>query len=172
MCILFKHLFIYIFLLCFLLSCGGGGGGESDFVGGANVSIAVRPDKVDTGDHVLLRTVISDVYKDGIALKFRYPVALSFVPESAYFEADGEDVKITPNYEEFAASGRFVYLVFFLTQPEIIENGAVVYLELKADSIMEEADISVDADINTGEFNVNEPQFSPQDIVSVELGTR
>ena len=165
---LFRGIVLF-FVLCPMIGCGSGGGSGSDYVGGANVSISVEPQEVDTGDQVLVSVGIGDVHPDGIALKIRYPQQLSFVTASALLEINGQRTLTSPDFEESSATGAYTYLVFLLDQPLLIERGGSLTFELRALGQISKGEIGVDADINTGEFDSSAPQFSAQDSVLVTI---
>ena len=59
-------------------SDGGGGGGGGNFSGAANVQINAEPKEIDAGDHMRIRTFVSDIHENGIALKFQFPAKMTF----------------------------------------------------------------------------------------------
>ena len=160
----------------FLGACGGGGGGDSDYVGGAEVSISAQPATLDPGDWIQVSVRISKVHKNGIALKIRFPEALKYSDSTSVLTVNNNEFKLTPTVN--ASDGRYTYLVYFLSQDyfgqEGTDTGDLVF-ELKALESYDDGEIGVDVDVddptisNDSEFNVNDPEFYPDDAVQFRI---
>ena len=158
-----------------LTACGGGGGGGGDFVGAADVWIGANPTSIDTGDRLQITLHLSNVVEDGIAVKLRYPVGLSYVPDSARLTVDGNDIDLNPQ-NNTPVEG-VVYLVFYLSQAIFGENNrGELVVELEGIDTIRDGEISVDADVNDPavddalEFDPENPEFSGNDSVFVSVG--
>jgi len=170
-----------IFLGCItipsLTGCGGGGGDDSsDFSGAANVSLSLTPSNLDSGDRTLVRVEVSDVHASGIALKFRYPKGLAYVPKSGVIIVEEKQTTITPRVNAVTADEGSVYLVFYLSQKMFRRKGQIysgepgtVELQLVGKSAISDGLVEVDADVNdpsvadTEEFNITKPEFLAED---------
>ncbi len=163
-----------VFIALFSVGCGGGGGGGGGFVGAANVSLQARPTSIDTGDNTRLTVQISEVHEDGIALKVRFPKALTYVPDSAILDADDTEYDVTP--EDNVSINNYTYLVFYFDRSTFgnADFGSFT-LELKAKTEVEDETIGVDADIddplvdNTHEFQSDNPEFAAESEVSIRV---
>lgn len=161
---------------------GGGGGGGSDFVGAANVTMLVQPNSIDTGDQAEVRAIIGEVNANGIALKFRFPAGLRFVPRSASLTVNQTSMDLTPQFNVTSENDNENYVVFFLAQSLFRtsgqeyqgEQGAVTF-QLEGVSEIREGEVEVDADVddpdidNAAEFTVTKPEFSAVDQASIEV---
>jgi len=157
-----------------LTGCGGGGGGGgSEFVGAASVSLAVTPTEVDTGDNTRMQIRLSDVHKDGVALKVRFPSGLSYVPDSAFLFVDESKKNLSPTNN--VKIDDHVYLVFYITQNTVgKDKQGTITIEIKAKE-QGNGSVEVDPDVddplisNDVEFNTKDPQFDPDDSVDVKI---
>lgn len=161
-----------------LTGCGGGGGGSdsSTFSGAATVSLDLTPSTIDSGDETLVKAWVGDVHQSGIALKFRFPSGLRYVPESATLTVGEKEVDIKPRNNVLTTDEKSTYLVFFISQrlfrqPSQEYNGepGLVQLRLVGKSLVNEGLVEVDADVNNPdvpdpvEFNVSKPEFTAVD---------
>ena len=153
----------------FLVGCGSGGGGDDDFVGAGNLTLSVTPRQVDTGDQILVKVNVTEVHAQGVALKVRYPSELSYVADTSFLTIGDSELDIAPNVEIASENNLDTYLIYFLNSPAFIQNGGELTVQLRADSILDEGEIEVDADINTDAFDVSNPQFTAQDSASIEV---
>jgi hypothetical protein len=166
-----------------LLGCGGGGGDDSsDFSGAANVSMSLNPSTLDSGDRTLVRVEVSDVHLNGIALKFRYPAGLVYVPNSATIIVDEKETKIKPRVNAVTSDDESVYLVFYLPQKlfrragqEYAGEPGTVEVQLVGKGAVREGLVEVDADVDdpgvadTLEFNISKPEFLAEDQQSITV---
>jgi hypothetical protein len=166
-----------------LLGCGGGGGDDSgDFSGAANVSMSVTPSNLDSGDRTVVRVEVSDVHENGIALKFRYPAGLVYVPNSGTIIVDEKETSIKPRVNAVTADDESVYLVFYLPQKLFRRSGqqyagepGTVELQLVGKLAVQDGLVEVDADVDdpgvadTLEFNISKPEFLAEDQQSITV---
>jgi hypothetical protein len=161
---------------------GGGGGGGGDFVGAATVTISTSPNRIDTGDQTLVSTRISEINDRGIALKFKFPAGLRYVPNSASLDANGDEQDIDPAFQATSSRENDNYLVFFLTQSQFQPSGrdyngesGTLTIRLEGTSGVRDGLVEVDPDVddpdinNSAEFDVNEPEFTAEDAASIEV---
>lgn len=169
-----------------MCGCGGGGGDDSsDFSGAANVSMSVNPSTLDSGDRALVSVEVSDVHANGIALKFRYPNGLAYVPKSGALFVDEKKVTIKPVVTAVSADEASVYLVYYLPQKlfrrasqQYAGEPGTVEFQLVGKTAVNDGLIEVDADVddptvsNTTEFNISKPEFLAEDqqSISVQVG--
>ena len=162
-----KNFVLALGVFCSLCSCGGGG--SSDFVGAAVLSVEVQPNTISPGDHMQVQIGISDVHQNGIVLKVRFPDGLVYVPDSSVLEVDGSERDAAPDVN--TSDGRDVYLVYYVQQKFFGEEGqdhGTLTLELRgvdtADGEVEvDADV-IDSSISGGaSFDVNNPNFVAED---------
>lgn len=160
--------------LPFLTSCGGGGGGGGGFVGAANVSVDASPTSIDTADRMQVQVFVSDVNKDGIALKLRFPDSLAYVPDSSRLVVDGADGDVTPTVSQ-SKDGK-AYLVYYFSQSRFGEGlSGTLTIQLVGVSRVGEGLLEVDADVddpakdNATEFSIDTPEFEAQDQTSIQV---
>lgn len=159
-----------------LSNCGGGGGGGGgDFIGAAEVTVRASPSSIDTGDRMLVTAEISSVNDSGIALKFKYPDGLGYVPSSSSLVVKDQSIDITPtvNHNE----NNFIYLVYYLKKSFFgSDNKGKVELFLEGKSAVVDGVLSIDADVdnpnidNSVEFDPKNPGFTAQDMIDVKVG--
>jgi hypothetical protein len=156
--------------------CGGGGGGGEDFIGAATVSLSASPRTIDTGDRTEIRCDVRNVADTGIILKFRFPVGLEYVPESASITEDGVRTLISPQFLELDEDEDFFFLVFFLRVRDFARDGSGrVEFQLAGKEETDVSIIEVDADIddplidNASEFDREDPQFAPESAASITV---
>jgi hypothetical protein len=167
-----------------MVGCGGGGGGDDsgDFSGAANVSMSVKPSSLDSGDRTLVRVDVSDVHENGIALKFRYPAGLVYVPNSATILVDDKETAIKPRVNAVTSDDESVYLVFYLPQKLFRRTGqdysgesGTVELQLVGKLAVRDGLVEVDADVDdpgiadSVEFNLSKPEFLAEDQQSISV---
>lgn len=166
-----------------LVGCGGGGGDDStDFSGAATVSMSLTPSQLDSGDRALVSVDVGDVHPNGIALKFRYPDGLSYVPKSSVLIVDGDDIKISPRVNVASTDGGSTYLVYYLPQKlfrraKEIYSGepGTVQFQLVGKSAVTDGLVEVDADVDDAnvddniEFNVATPEFLAEDQQTISV---
>jgi hypothetical protein len=165
------------------MGCGGGGGSDSsDFSGAATVSLNLTPSVLDSGDRTQITIDVGDVHPNGIALKFRYPSGLVYVPKSAMIIVNEKETTITPRVNVTSTDGEFVYLVFFLPQklfrrPKETYTGepGTIQFQLVGKSYVKDGLVEVDADVDdpsvndNTEFNVSTPEFLAEDQQSITV---
>jgi hypothetical protein len=175
-------------LACFLTfgsltGCGsGGGGGGEEFVGAANVQLRLQPSRIDSGDRTLVTVEVSEVHKNGIALKVRFPKGLRYVPASATLTADDKETDVTPTVNTPSADGGDIYLVFYLAQSLFRPSGqeyngetGIVTFQLEGTSVIRDGKVEIDADVddpaedNSVEFKLENPEFAAEDEASVSV---
>lgn len=171
------------FMSTSLLGCGGGGGGgDNSFSGAASVSVDLTPSKIDSGDETRVQIWVGDVHPNGIALKVRYPVGLTFVVNSALLTIGDKTSRIKPRFDVVTSDKRSTYLVFFLPQrlflpPKGDYQGEAGLVELRLRGLLRVRGglVEVDADVNNTripdevEFDINSPNFTPADQRSIEV---
>jgi hypothetical protein len=168
---------ILLFALLTLTGCGGGGGGGDDFIGAAEVSLDVEPRTIDTVDRMRVRTTIFNVNENGIALKFRFPIGLAYVEDSASVQLDDNgSLAIKPRDNQ--STEEFTYLVFYLPQDYFGNDGREARefeMQLVASAEIESGQVEVDPDIddpqtkNSEEFDIENPGFGAEDAVSIRV---
>lgn len=165
------------------MGCGGGGGDDStDFSGAATVSMTLTPSELDSGDRTLISAYVGDVHANGVALKFRYPDGLVYVPKSSVLLVDEDEIKISPKVNVASTDGGSTYLVYFLPQKlfkraKETYNGepGTVEFQLVGKSAITDGLVEVDADVddtnvdNNTEFNVATPEFLAEDQQSITV---
>ena len=158
-----------------LISCGGGGGGgDGEFIGAAQVSMQVSPQRIDSGDRSEVKIDISQVHKNGIALKVRFPKGLDYVSASSFLEVDQSDIDVNPTVNQEKESA--VYLVYYIS-PEILgkDETGTLFFEIEGKADIEDGAIEVDPDVddpaidNAVEFSIEEPQFGAEEEASIEV---
>ncbi len=166
-----------------MLGCGGGGGGGSDaFVGAATVSIDLVPSRIDSGDRTQVTSYVGDVHPNGIALKYRFPEGLIYVPDSAKLEMDQRKVSLSPTVNVFDSKENSTYLVFYLSQSlfrtageEYTGAAGKIILQLEGRGVVRDGKVEVDADVddpledNSSEFSIDNPEFSAADSASISV---
>jgi hypothetical protein len=173
-------------LTALLAGCGGGGGGSdsSDFVGAAEVSMQATPTKIDSGDRTLVTTEVSNVIESGIALKFRFPDSLRYVPESAFLYVNKKEIDLTPTVNQVSTEERARYVVFYIKQNLFAKpgrkyegEGGTIKLQLEGVKALEEGKIEVDADVddpaedNATEFKIDSPEFVAEDDSNIAVAS-
>ncbi|MBX7137109.1 MAG: hypothetical protein K1X83_03925 [Oligoflexia bacterium] len=167
--------------IAIVIGCGGGGGGGGgDETGdGAAVppalEIRANPNEFDSGDRTSVTVRLYDITRDPFILKVRYPKGLKYVNNSSFVVIDDQLYDIGPDKER--SSSDFTYLVYFMDADLFFENReGTVHFQLEATKNTGEVEIEGDADVdnplvdNSGEFNVNTPQFDPQDSTEIKVG--
>ncbi len=161
-------------ILLSLSGCGGGGGGSDDYIGAATVELQVSPTMIDTADRMLVRARLGEVNDNGLALKFRYPLGLNYVPSSSSLTADNQSMDISPSVN--LVEGNFRYLVYYIPQSFFGKNKrGTVELLLEGVSRVLQGEVQVDADVdnplidNSSEFDSKNPDFAAEDFVEVKV---
>lgn len=162
-----------ILLALSLLSCGGGGG-DGDFIGAALVTLQASPARIDTADRMLVRADVSEVNDNGIALKFKFPVGLSYVPSSSSLLSAEQSYDITPTVN--VVENNFRYLVYFIDQALFDKNNkGTVEFFLEGITRVIDGKLEVDADVdnplisNDSEFDQKNPGFAAEASVDVNV---
>lgn len=170
-----------------LSACGGGGGSDDsgDFSGAANVTMSVNPSNLDSGDRALVRVELSEVHQNGIALKFRYPEGLVYVPNSGTLIVEEKETAIKPRVNAVTPDDEAVYLVFYIPQKlfrragqEYSGESGTVEIQLVGKTAVVDGLVEVDADVDdpgiadTLEFSMSKPEFLAEDqqSISVQVG--
>ena len=149
---------------------GGGGGGGSEYRPAAEVTINASPGSIDPGDRTYITIHIWNVHPDGILLKVRYPLGLSYVKNSGHFDVEGSEFSMTPDIT--AEDSKYGYLVFAFSQSDFGPQGrdtglATFQLLATKDSIT--GTIGVDPTIRDpslpvrSQFDVANPLFGAKD---------
>jgi hypothetical protein len=148
---------------------GCGGGSSNSFGGAAHLTIDASPRNVDVGDRVSIELDVEEVHSSGTIIKFRYPIELTYVNATARLLVD-DDIKIF-NPSTIESVDDETYLIFRLSKDEAGENNhATLTFELRAAASNDEAQISVDPDVDsTSIFNPNSPEFETEVDVTVEV---
>lgn len=161
-----------------LVGCGGGGGGSDRIPFAAFVNLQVSPENIDTGNRMLVRVDIQEVHPDGVIIKVRYPRGLDYFRGTSLLRAGGKviDVDPTVNSRSRVTDEELDYLVFFFPRSLFDLNGlGTLLFELSAISAVETGLIEIDADINNrqvdddNEFDLKNPDFSPDDTVDITV---
>lgn len=179
---LIRSVFVTALFVSSFSSCGGGGGGGGDFIGAAVVSLQAEPQRIDTGDRMLVTTHVAEVHPQGIALKFKYPVGLGYVPNTAQLEFNKTIVKITPTVDVASDQDNAVYLVFYLSQAQFTRPGSsyngesgTVTFQLEGIEGFKDGSLEVDPDVddpaedNASEFKIDNPEFAAEDQLDVTV---
>ena len=162
--------------LSLLLGCGsgGGGGGNDEFVGAAQVRVQASPAQIDTGDRTEVQITISNLHKNGIALKIRLPKGLEYVTSSSFIEVNNSDTDVSPVVNQ--TKGSDIYLVYYISPDQISEKeDGTLFFELEGRDSVEDGLIEIDPDVddptveNTTEFNIDEPEFGAEDAASIQV---
>jgi len=158
-------------ILGYLTSCDSSSG-STDFIGGADFSLSVSPSQIDTGDRTQVKLELNEIHPDGIIIKIRFPSELSYVEGSTELEVAEEEIELAPNFLVTDENDDW-YLVFFLDEDLFgFEEEGVLTLELRAVDELEGGEIELDVDIrDTDSFDVNQPEFSPEDSDFIEVGS-
>jgi hypothetical protein len=172
-----KHLYRFGSCLCLTLAlafapaCGGGGGGGSSPEGElaiADTAIEVSPATIDAGDQMLVKVFVSQVRNDGVLLKVRFPIGLSYRRASSFIVVDGVSLDVDPNFQE--TSGGFNYLVFDFSRALFGEsNFGEVRVTLDGVGPVTSGKVEVDPDLNdqsllpSQKFDAGVPQFDAED---------
>ncbi|RIL09656.1 MAG: hypothetical protein DCC75_06050 [Proteobacteria bacterium] len=160
-----------------LCSCGGGGGGSTrdDYFVPARIDLDADPNDFLLGQRTLVTTWIYDIDEDGIVLKFRYPRGLVYATDTAYLEADGETIDLTPDTND--SSGSNTFLVFVMP-PELFgrDSHGKVKFELRGEKVLTD-DESIEASVNIRDitlpddqqFSIKDPNFGVLDSTHVQV---
>ncbi len=164
-----------------LPGCGGGGGGDSTFVGAADVSLAVSPSNIDSGDRTEVAITLGNVIEDGIALKIRFPDALKYVRSSALLVVGQKETDLTPKFNG-TGTDNDRYLVFYISQAAFRRSGqeyngeeGTVIVQLEGVESVTDGLVEVDPDVddplqtNDGEFTVETPEFDPEATADISV---
>ena len=162
-----------------LISCGIGGsddGYAGDSEGDpAQVKLNVSPNAIDSGDHMYLDLVISELTVKNIAVKIRVPVGLSYVLDSSTLTVGDTILDASP--EENVVVDSYVYLVYYLDQDDFLPDGeGVLSLSLEGDADVSSGKVEVDIDYddqgidNDEEFESEQPQFDAQVEEDIRVG--
>jgi hypothetical protein len=176
-------IFLVTSFVASVVGCGGGGGDDSsDFSGAATVSLKLTPSQLDSGDRTLVSVEVGDVHPNGIALKFRYPDGLVYVPKSSVLIVDEDGSRISPRVNVASTDGGSTYLVYYLPQKlfrraKEIYSGepGTVQFQLVGKSAVTDGLVEVDADVddanvdNATEFNVAIPEFLAEDQQTISV---
>lgn len=159
------------------VSCGGGGGGSGssspNYPG--DLSFRVERSQIDPGDKNRVYVEIDNLNSSGAILKFRYPNALRYVPNSAwFFRGMDEAVHVAP-YDETSLDGDR-YLVFFL-YPSSAINDSFITLEFDLKAVKSNSDAFIEVDLDNNdqgvpdsiEFRPSDPRFSALEKWDVEI---
>lgn len=143
-------------------------------MGAANVGLSVSPSHIDSGDRTEVAITLSNVIKDGLALKVRFPDALKYVRSSALLLIGDKEIDITPKFNG-PGQDSDRYLVFYISQSAFRKNGqdyngesGTVVLQLEGIESVTDGMVEVDPDVddplqpNDSEFNVEAPQFDAE----------
>jgi hypothetical protein len=163
-----------------LTGCGGGGGGSDESEndqGPATVKLAVDPKKFDSGDHTEVIVTLRSFKETAVALKVRFPVALSYVQESGIIIVDDVAEERKPNVKK--ADTEFGYAVFYISTTKLgidLDDTVEIVFELVGNESVEAGKIEIDVDIddpkveNNEEFVVATPKFDPQAEADIVVG--
>ncbi|NMC62000.1 MAG: hypothetical protein GYA55_02405, partial [SAR324 cluster bacterium] len=163
----------FLWISCLLIACtilstcgGGNGGGSSDYKAAAETVISVVPGSIDPGDRSLVSVRIWDVHPDGILLKVRFPLGLSYVKNSGQFEI--HSVREIKNPIENVSDSENTYLVFFFSGSTFGDNGkdtGTLKFEIQATKASIEGEVEVDPVIRDlsvpadEQFDISNPLF-------------
>lgn len=166
-----------ILLTLFFLGLGcGGGGSQGAPVGPARARVVISPSVIDSGDRAGVEIEISEIDPDleAIAIKVRFPEALSYVVESAFYEFEDEFFDTGP--DENANDSGNNYLVFYLDLETVSSESFGLVFELLGVSSVLDGEVGVDIDFddpevdNDSEFTVTDPRFDAQASDDIRVG--
>jgi len=152
----------YLILVSFILLLGcGGGGGSTLPEGPAKVAVTVDPKNIDTGDRTQVTVNISNFKVEGVILKVKFPIALSYVLFSSFIEISGDLIDASPTVTESDTTD--TYLVYELSKEELGIGPTTKFsliFELDGDEDVADGTVGIDADLDVGEaFDITKPQF-------------
>jgi hypothetical protein len=166
------------------LGCGGGGGGGGggDFVGAASVDVRCSPSQIDSGDRTQVDIELSNVHKNGIAVKVRFPSGLKYVPGSSFLLVGEREVDVSPTINVTSDEDDVIYLVFYLSQSQFRrsnqeysgESGTLL-VQLEGRKTVVDGEIEVDPDVddpaedNATEFDLTNPEFISESSASISV---
>lgn len=160
-----------------ILSCGlgGSGGGSSDPLVAAFVSVDAYPREIDSGDRIRVTAYMSDIKEDGVLLKFHYSDKLIFINNSALLKVGKDQAKVNPAFNE-SLNSRETYLVFDLPHSAFGEKtNAELEVVVEGQGKLTNSDIEIEADFNDPnltadeKFTILRPEFNKDDSVEVTV---
>ena len=163
-----KHLIhtSLLILSLFLCACGGGGGGGSD--NPADLSVYSEPSTIDGGDFMTVHVQISNSIDQGIILKVRAPIGLTYLTDSSYITVDSTGIKVDPTFSK--ADDKYTYLVYFFRRTIFGDsNYGDLKFQYEGTGSITTGTIDVDSDVFnpnesfSSQFNVKTPNFTAQD---------
>lgn len=175
---------VALFIVSHLLGCGGGGGGGGSdaFYGAANVTVRATPSKIDSGDRTQVSMELSDVHKNGIAVKIRFPSGLVYVPGSSFLEVGAKEIDVDPTIITTDEGQDLSYVIIYLSQDQFRRssqeyNGesGTLRIELVGRKAVVDGEIEVDPDVddpavdNSVEFDVTSPNFVAEGSASINV---
>ncbi len=181
-----KHLILFAFTSLVLMTTGclgGGGGGDSEFVGAAQISLRTSPGTIDTRDRTQVRINISKVIDTGIILKIRYSNKLNYAINTSKLKIESEDEGTSVAPAHNVTNDGTTYLVYFLprsafgdseSDEDMSEKGTLT-LELIGTDRLRDGIIEADADVNDPtisddvEFDINSPAFEGETEASITV---
>lgn len=153
-------------LFLFLPGCGGGGGGTSGNPG--NVQIEVSPNRIDTGDRMLIRVHINSLEffeNEFVVVKVRCPSGLSYVQDSTVVQTHNASENFTAQWSSLERNvDESVYVVTTLAENNL--HGATsleVSFYMEGQYAVSSGACAADIDHSNPDeprFDVNDPKFS------------
>ncbi len=170
-----RDLLIIAFLLLLAWGCGGGGS-QGAPVGPARARIIISPSVIDSGDRAEVEIEIFEIDPDleEMAIKVRFPEALSYVVESAFYLFEDEFFDTGP--DENANDSGNNFLVFYLDLESVTSESFALLFELEGVSSVLDGEVGVDIDFgdpeesNESEFTVTDPLFDAQSTDDIRVG--
>jgi hypothetical protein len=161
---------------------GGGGGGGGDFVGAANVDVRCSPGQIDSGDRTQVDIELSNVHKNGIAVKVRFPSGLRYVSGSSFLIIGEREIDVSPTINVTSDEDDLTYVVFYLSQSQFRrsnqeysgESGTLL-VQLEGRKTVVDGEIEVDPDVddpaedNSTEFDLANPEFVSESSASISV---
>ncbi len=166
------------------IGCGGGGGGSGsgDFVGAANVDVRCAPGRIDSGDRTQVYIELSNVHKNGIAVKVRFPSGLKYIPSSSFLMVGERELDVSPTVNLTSDEDDVTYIVFYLSQAQFRRSNqeysgesATLLVQLEGRKTVVDGEIEVDPDVddpaedNATEFDLANPEFIAESSASISV---
>jgi hypothetical protein len=158
-----------------LTTCSGGGN-NSDYFVAAWLDLSCYPQDIYVGERTIVTAYIEDVNPQGVVVKFRYPDSLSYVPESAFLDVEGEIINVGPMVNAHDKKDSYIYLVYVFSQDTFGKHlNGKLFFHLLAEKVDKEARVEAAATMrdtnlpDTEQFDIRDPQFGTDTAVTVEI---
>ncbi|MDD2943670.1 MAG: hypothetical protein PHC51_11980 [bacterium] len=158
-----RLVFIVLASLFLFSSCGGGG--LHPDAGPAVPKVHLSKEHIDSGDVTEVKIDIGDISSEEFIVKVRYPLGLSYVYDTSFFEINRKTYDTGPDHN--LADSSYNYLVYFLNGNDIRYSGSLeLNFELRGVSEVAAGFVEVDIDLddlevsNLSEFTIADPRFT------------